>query len=97
MRAAPNQSKAELFAALETAACETPDLCQLKRLCVAGYALHLHALAETTRAKALLTEVDGEAEASRALTTAERELAEATQKLARCADAQGEATRKYRP
>ncbi len=97
LREAPNASKRERFGALASAPCETPDLCQLKQLCVAGYTAHLHALAETARAKALLAEPRSESEAANVLDRAQSELAEAATQLAGCADAQGAAQRRYRP
>jgi hypothetical protein len=98
LREAPNQQKAELFSQLQTASCETPDLCELRRLCAAGYAQHLSGLGQTARAKALLAEggADAEAQARQALDTAKNALSEAEPQIARCADAQGAAHRRYK-
>jgi len=98
LRDAPNPQKSELFAALQSAPCETPDLCELKRVCVAGYAEHLHGLDETARAKALLAGSNAEAatNAIAALGAAKTALAEAEPQIAHCTDAQGAAHRKYK-
>ncbi len=97
LRAAPNSAKRELFGALASASCETPELCQLKRICVAGFTVHLRALRETAHAKALLAEPSAQTEAAKALDTARAQLTEAARELAQCADAQGATIRKYRP
>jgi hypothetical protein len=98
LREAPNAQKPELFAALQSAPCETPDLCELKRLCATGYAEHLSGLEQTARAKALI--VDGGAEAGvaaiGALEAAKTALTRAEPQIAQCADAQGAAHRKYK-
>jgi hypothetical protein len=98
LRAAPNAQKLELFTQLQGAACETSDLCELKRLCTAGYARHLSGLSQTAHAKALLADGGAEAEAqvSQALDAAKSALSEAEPQIARCADAQGAAHRKYK-
>jgi hypothetical protein len=97
LRDAPNAAKSQLFAALQSAACETPDLCQLKQICVAGYGVHLHALSETARAKSLLATPGTEADAAQALDIATHELSEAAPQISQCADAEGAARRKYKP
>jgi hypothetical protein len=97
LRDAPNAAKPVLFSALQSAPCVTPDLCELKGLCVAGYSEHLRALGETARAKSLLAAPGSETEAAQALATATRELSEAVPKISQCADAQGAAQRKYKP
>ena len=96
LREAPNVQKAELFAQLRSAACETPDLCELKRQCAAGYAEHLHGLEQTARAKALLADGGADTEVSQALDAAASALSQAEPLIARCADAQGAAHRKYK-
>jgi hypothetical protein len=96
LREASNAQKPELFAALQGASCETPDLCELKQLCVAGYAQHLQGLSETTRAKALFADGGTAIEVTRALDGARAELSLAEPQIARCADAQGAAHRKYK-
>jgi hypothetical protein len=98
LREASNAQKPELFAALQGAACETADLCELKRLCTAGYAQHLSGLDQTARAKALLA--DGGAEAGvaaiQALDVAKAALSQAEPQIAQCTDAEGAAHRKYK-
>jgi hypothetical protein len=96
LRAAPNAQKAELFAALQSASCETQDLCELKRLCAAGYAEHLSGLGQTAHAKALLADGAASAEVAQALASAQSQLTQAEPEIARCADAQGAAHRKYK-
>ena len=96
LRAAPNPQKAELLGALQQASCENGDLCELKRVCVAGFAGHVSALSQTARAKSLLASGQADAEAAQALSLASAALAGSAPKLARCADAQGAAHRKYK-
>jgi hypothetical protein len=96
LRAAPNSQKPALFAQLQNAPCETPDLCALKQMCSAGYAMHLGGLSETARAKALLADGGADAEISQALEGAKAALAQAEPQIAKCADAQGAAHRKYK-
>jgi hypothetical protein len=98
LRDAPNPQKSALFAALQSAPCEAPDLCELKRVCLAGYAQHLHGLDETARAKALLADSGAEAATSAiaALGAAKTALAQAEPQIAHCTDAQGAAHRKYK-
>jgi len=76
--------------------CEAAELCELQRVCVDGYGQHVFALAEITRAKALLGTPAGAAEAAGILTSAQSELAQAAPKVSHCADAQGVAQRKYK-
>ena len=97
LRDAPNAAKQQLFAALQSAACETPELCALKQQCVTGFAQHLHALSETAHAKALLMSPGNETEAAKALTAAETGLSQAAPEIDKCADLQGAAQRKYKP
>jgi hypothetical protein len=98
LREAPNAQKGALFAQLQNASCELPDLCELKRLCVAGYAEHLRGLDQTAHAKALLADSGAEAatEAIAALGAAKTALSKAEPQIAQCADAQGAAHRKYK-
>jgi hypothetical protein len=98
LREAPNAQKAAFFSQLQSASCETPELCELRRLCAAGYAQHLDGLSQTARAKALLADggTQAEAQASLALDAARAALSEAEPQIARCADAQGAAHRKYK-
>jgi hypothetical protein len=86
-----------LFAALQSAPCVTPDLCELRRLCVAGYSEHLRALGEIARAKSLLAAPGSETEAAQALDIATRGLRQAAPKISQCTDAEGAAQRKYKP
>ncbi len=96
LRAAPNPEKKKLFAALESAACEAPDLCELKRVCVSGFGRHLRALAETDRVRAVLAAGGTDTEATLILDRARGELGAAATELGHCADAQGAAQRKYK-
>jgi hypothetical protein len=96
LRDAPNARKNELFAALASAACETPDLCDLKAVCQAGYAQHLHGLSQTALAKSLLAAGGADASVVAALESARADLRAAEPQIARCADAQGAAHRKYK-
>jgi hypothetical protein len=97
LRDAPNAQKAALLDGLKSTSCAVPDLCELQRVCIDGYGQHVAALSETERAKGLLANHGDAAEASRALDYARSELAEASPKIAHCADAEGAARRKYKP
>jgi hypothetical protein len=96
LREAPNAQKPELFAALQNASCETPDLCDLKKVCAAGYADHLSGLTQTALAKSLLGDAGTDAEVAQALEAARAALSRAEPQIASCADAQGAAHRKYK-
>jgi len=96
LREAPNAQKPALFAQLQNASCETPDVCELKQLCSAGYAAHLSGLSQTARAKALLADGGADSEVSGALDAAKSALSQAEPQIAQCADAQGAAHRKYK-
>lgn len=96
LRDAPNPRKGELLDALKAVQCETPELCELQRSCVEGFGQHVFALAETTRAKALMASPQSAAEAARILDFAQSELAQAAPKISHCADAQGAIKRKYK-
>ncbi|MEO8901006.1 MAG: hypothetical protein ABI488_05040 [Polyangiaceae bacterium] len=97
LRDAPNAEKQQQFAALQSALCESADLCALKAVCVSGYQQHLRGLAETARAKVLLGSGSNDAEAAKALDQAQEALKLAAPLLARCADDEGAAQRKYKP
>ncbi len=97
LREAPNAKKPELFAALEKEPCVTADLCELKRLCLAGYAEHLSGLEQTANAKAALADGGSDSEVATLLETAKVALSHAEPDIAHCADAQGAAQRKFKP
>ncbi len=97
LRDAPNADKQQLFAALQSAPCENAELCALKQLCVSGYEQHLRGLTETARAKTLLGSGGNDVEAAKALDLAQTALKQAAPLLARCADDEGAAQRKYKP
>jgi hypothetical protein len=96
LRDAPNARKSELLDALKAVSCETAELCELQRTCVDGFGQHVFALAETTRAKSLMSTAEGAAEAARILDFAQSELAQAAPKISHCADTQGATKRKYK-
>jgi hypothetical protein len=97
LRDAPNAGKGPLLDSLKAASCSIPDLCELQKQCVDGYGQHVAALSETERAKGLLKSAGSETQAAQALDDASKELAEAAPKIAKCADAEGAAKRKYKP
>ena len=84
LRFAPNAQKGELLEALKSVSCENAELCELKRVCVEGYGQHVFALAETARAKSLLTAPEGATEAARILDFAQSELTQAAPKISHC-------------
>ncbi|HEY4104535.1 MAG TPA: hypothetical protein VGM44_11625 [Polyangiaceae bacterium] len=96
LREAPNAQKRELFTALQKTSCETPDLCELKKICESGYAKHLSGLEQTATAKSLLADGGADGEVVDVLAAATASLKEAEPQIARCADAQGAAHRKYK-
>ena len=96
LRDAPNPEKAALLDALKAVPCETAELCELQRSCVDGFGQHVFALAETSRAKSLMTTPEGSAEAARILDFAQSELSEAAPKINHCATTQGATKRKYK-
>ena len=97
LRDAPNAAKRQLFAALQSAPCQNPDLCALKALCASGYEQHLRGLDETARAKSLVAAGNMDSDAAKALDSAQSALKQAAPLLARCADDEGAAQRKYKP
>ncbi len=97
LRDAPNAQKGELLDGLKSASCSAPDLCELQKQCVDGFGQHVAALSETERAKGLLKSGGSDTEAAQALDYASKELAEAAPKIAKCADVEGAAKRKYKP
>ena len=96
LRAAPNAEKAALLATLAGLGCVEGDLCELKRVCLAGYSEHVAALGETARAKSLVLQGGRDSDAAQALSLASVALASAAPKISECADAQGAAHRKYK-
>ena len=97
LRDAPNAQKGELLDALKAATCTAPDLCELQKQCIDGFGQHVAALNETERAKGLLKSGGSDTEAAQVLDYARKELTEAAPKIAKCADAEGAAKRKYKP
>jgi hypothetical protein len=96
LRDAPNPQKSALLAALRGVSCAAADLCELKRLCVAGYSQHVAGLNQTALAKSLLSTAGSDADAAQVLNAASAELARAAPQISACADAQGAAHRKYK-
>jgi len=96
LRAAPNAEKGDRLDELKSVSCETAELRELQRICVDGYRQHVFALAETARAKSLLSSPQRAGEAARLLDFARSELSQAAPKISHCADAQGVTQRKYK-
>lgn len=94
LRNADNAAKAPHLRALRETACSEPDVCAVQSACVAGYELHLSALAALSGAQATLADAGPEA-AARVLDRAKSDLERARGLTERCAEAQGEMIRKY--
>ena len=61
-----------------------------------GYAQHLRGLSQTTAAKAMLASGGPQPQVAQMLDSAKTDLTQAESQIARCADAQGAAHRKYK-
>jgi hypothetical protein len=100
LRAAQNPAKAPLVADLEATACERPEACALKALCVDAYRTQLSALGATARARELLAKPDGgpaaSIEAAQAIARADLDLERSRTAMERCAERQGALRRKSR-
>ena len=98
LRDAPNAAKRPLLAALDGAACESSDACELKTVCVSAYTRHLDALGAKDRVRALLAEPDGGSGAALAaaaeLARAERDLDLSQTQTERCASLQADLRRR---
>jgi hypothetical protein len=94
LRNADNAVKAPHLRGLRETACSEPDVCSVRSACVAGYELHLGALAAMAGAEATLADAGPEA-AARVLDRAKADLERAHGLTERCAEAQGEMVRKY--
>jgi hypothetical protein len=95
LRSADNAAKAPHLRGLRETACSEPDVCAVRSACVAGYELHVGALAALAGAQATLVDAGPEA-AARVLDQAKGDLERARALTERCAEAQGEMVRKYR-
>lgn len=97
VRQAPNQEKAPILTQLEEHACQAPEVCELKALCVHAYQVHLRALAAADRARQLLGTKGGgtlaSIQAAQELAQAERDLKIAGELAERCAEEQGNLSR----
>ncbi len=99
LRSAPNAAKAPLLRALERQPCESEDVCELKRVCVAAYRDQLGAL---DGARALEHALSGDAAApppasAAALVESSEHRLEAARAGARhCAELQGALSRRYK-
>lgn len=94
IRSAPNPEKSGFVADLARSPCPTPDACRMRQTCVAGYTLHVDALALTAAAKQLMTE-GRDGEAGRLLGAAEGKLKEAGPKVEQCTSLSAELRRAY--
>jgi hypothetical protein len=95
LRSADNAAKAPHLKGLRETACSEPDVCAVRSTCVAGYELHLGALAAMAGAQAVLADAGPDA-AARVLDRAKADLERAHVLTERCTEAQGELIRKYR-
>jgi hypothetical protein len=97
LRSAPNDAKAPLLKALANVECKTADICELKRICVDAYEVHLRALTGTRAARhAVETDAGSGKRAAELLGQSAHWLEEAAAKTKRCTDLEGEIVRKYK-
>jgi hypothetical protein len=97
VRSAPNDAKPPLLKALGNAECTLDDVCELKKLCVEAYEVHLRALSGTRAARhAVESDAGSNKKAAELLGQSARWLEEAADKTRRCADLEAEIIRKYK-
>jgi hypothetical protein len=94
LRNAPNPAKAQALLGLRQVSCQGVEVCATHAACMAGYALHVEALALTQAAKQQLA--DGKsAEAARVLGSAEQKLVEADAQVTACTDLEAKLRRQH--
>jgi hypothetical protein len=97
VRNAPNDAKPPLLKALGNAECKLDDVCELKKLCVDAYEVHLRALNGTRAARHAVESDAGSAKkAAELLGQSARWLEEAADKTKRCTDLEATIIRKYK-
>jgi hypothetical protein len=89
LRAADNEKKRELLAALRATACNREDVCAVRSACLAAYELHVETLARLQGA------VTGTPEAG-AFDALKNDLGRARDLAGTCTDAEGEMIRRYK-
>jgi hypothetical protein len=96
---APNDGKAPHLAALKDFRCDSPDICELKRVCQVAYERHLQGVTGTRAVRAALAQDASSADDAHAAELLERsrhELEAARSSMRHCLELQGTARRHYR-
>jgi hypothetical protein len=98
LRDAPNEAKPPRIAALDREKCTSEALCEMKRVCVDAYRLHVRGL-EASRVASRALEADGASQAAQRIAelvaASERDLLRARDQVQRCADLESEAARRF--
>ena len=98
LRDAPNEAKPPRIAALDREKCTSEALCEMKRVCVDGYRLHVRGL-EASRVASRALEADGGSQAGQRIAelvaASERDLLRAREQVQRCADLESEVARRF--
>lgn len=97
LRDAPNNRKDGPLESLKAVACDAPAACELKQICVQGYALHTKSISATSKVRQALRGEQGASEGAAALLqVSEQNLQRAQELIARCTSLQGELQRETR-
>jgi hypothetical protein len=98
LRDAPNEAKPPRIAALDREKCTSEALCEMKRVCVDAYRLHVRGL-EASRVASRALDADGGSQAGRGIAelvaASERDLVRAREQVQRCSDLESEAARRF--
>ncbi len=94
LRRAPNEAKAPLLEQLRVQSCSAPETCSVQSACVAAYELHARALETIEQSKRLVGGADGGSDVGLMVLQARDMLDRAQPLTKKCADAQGELSRR---
>lgn len=96
LRDAPNDQKGRALEALRALPCNVPEICSAKSACVVGYELYVSGIEALERAKARAAAGEAGPELGAALLELQAALERARPLTERCANSQGELSRKYK-
>jgi hypothetical protein len=98
LREAENEAKPPRIAALDREKCTSEKLCEMKRVCIDAYRLHVRAI-DGSRVAGRALEADGGSEAGQRIAelvaASERDLLRARELVQRCNDLEAEVTRQF--
>jgi hypothetical protein len=98
LREAENAAKPPRIAALDREKCTSEALCEMKRVCVDAYRLHVRGL-EASRVASRALDADGGSQPGRRIAelvaASERDLVRARELVQRCTDLESETTRRF--